>query len=194
MNLRSLSGALAGTAVLLLLVLQVLPWAHVKVEPTTVPGFAAYGFSSPPTTVGGGTGTATTWNMKWTSGNGASRDEGWYSSDMTDGNGGDHNDVYLIRTAIPLLLAGAALGLAGALVTLLSRGILGPVLGLAAALLVVVGTVVFANGADEFFEGIHYTWLAGFYVAVAACALSLAGGVVGLVGRNEQATRTGAAA
>jgi hypothetical protein len=193
MNLRPLGGALLGASVLLLLVLQVLPWAHVKVEPTTVPGFGAYGFSSPSYTVGGGTGTATTWNLQWSSDNGANHDEGWYSSDLTDG-GGDHTDVYLIRAAIPILLAGTALGLAAALATFLSRGALGPVLGLAAALLLTVGTILFANGADELFEGSPYIWLAGFYVAIAACALALAGGVVGLAGRAAEPARTGTTA
>jgi hypothetical protein len=193
MNLRTLSGALLGASILLLLVLQVLPWAHFKAPASTVPGFTSPYFSQPSYTVGGGTGTATTWNVKWTGGNGASSDEGWYSSDMTDGNG-DHTDVYLIRTAIPILLAGAALGLAAALITLLARGVLGPVLGLAAALLLTVGTILFANGVDEFFEGTSYTWLAGFYVAIAGCALALAGGVVGLAGRQAEPMRSGTTA
>lgn len=193
MNPRTLGGALLGTAVLLMLALQVLPWAHVKVEPTNVPGYSGFGFSSPSYTVGGGTGTATTWNVEWQGSNGADSDEGWYSDDMTDGNG-DHTDVYLIRTAIPILLTGTALGLAAALTTLLSRGALGPVLGLASALLLIVGTVLFANGVDEFFDGVHYTWLAGFYVAIAACALGLAGGVVGLAGRTAETAKTGTTA
>jgi hypothetical protein len=193
MNLRTLSGALLGASVLLLLVLQVLPWAHVQAPTTTVPGFSSPYFSQPSHTVGGGTGTATTWNMRWTTPNGASSDKGWYSDDMTDGNG-DHTDVYLLRTAIPILLAGAALGLAAALTALLTRGALGPVLGLVAALLLIVGTVLFANGVDEFFDGTSYTWLPGFYVAIAGCALALAGGVVGLAGRQAEPMRSGTAA
>lgn len=183
MALRAVSSLLSGVAVLALVVLQFVPWANVEQEGGSTPDMTYFGYTVEGTTWPDSEARATTWNLEYRFGERES-DMGWYS-DEVEGDDGPGDGLKLIRVAIPFLLAGLAAALVGGLLILLMRGIAGPVTALVGGALLAVGTAIFANGVDEVFDGSDYTWLAGLYLAVAACALTLAAGVVGLLGRDE---------
>lgn len=188
--MRLTSAILCGAAFLALLALQFLPWANVRSEGSTMEGGTYFGFTAPDVTIPAMEVRLSTWDLETRSG-GREHDLGWYSDDLEDDDG-DDTGLTLIRVAIPLLLAGLAAVLVGGLLTLLMRGIAGPVVALVGGVVATVGTILFANGVDEVFEGADYSWLAGLYVAILACALAVAGGVLGLLDRDEPVVGRGA--
>ena len=182
--MRLTSGILSGAAVLALAILQFVPWASVEREGGSTPDMTFFGYTVEGTSWPGSEVRLTTWDLeaRW---GGSQSDLGWYS-DEVEGDDGPGTGLKLIRAAIPLLLAGLAAALVGGLLTLLARGIAGPVATLVGGLVLIVGTVLFANGVDEVFEGADYSWLVGLYLAIAACVLTVAGGVLGIVGHRDE--------
>jgi hypothetical protein len=184
MSLRTTSVILCGVAFAALLTLQFLPWANYEQEGGSTPGATYMGFTMPGTSWPDSEVRATTWNLEMSMG-GSERDEGWYSNDLEDDDGDDAG-LTMLRSAIPLLLVALAGFAAAGLLLLLVRGPLGSIVALSSGVVLLVATVLFANGVDEVFDGVDYTWLAGLYVAIAACVVGLVGGTLGLVARNDE--------
>lgn len=137
---------------------------------------------------------AYTWRMQ-ASGEGFGGDfedsENWYTGDFDeddeeDGSSADDADLMKIRIAIPLLSAGLLLAAVAAILGFMARGP-GALLLLIGGIVVAVGTALFALAVDSIFESDH-DWGASFYLAIAASAMALIGGIVGLVGGGRGAT------
>lgn len=176
--LKTTAAALAGLAVLALIAVQFVPWANAHFE---TQGFSGFGFTFPGSEADL---TAHTWNLE-TSAGGQSDTTSWFDGDMDDADG-----VGMIRAAIPILLVGAVVTLAGALVGFARAGALGPVLTLVAGIVLAVGTTLFVVGTHQFYDDADFTWSASFYLAIVACVLALTGGVLGLASNNTSTTNT----
>ena len=171
--MRTLAAALSGLAVVLLVVVQFTPWAsyHLDGGSFTFPGGAISGSDSDI--------DAKTWEVKYSS-NGGSDTSSWYDSDNNDADG-----IGQIRAAIPILLVGLVAGLAAMIVGLTVKGVVGPILALVAGLVTAAGIVLFAMGISSMWDGLDYQWVAAFYLAIAAAAALVIGGVLGLASGNR---------
>lgn len=135
---------------------------------------------------------AYTWKME-VSGEGFGSDfsdkENWYSGEFDDAEEDEEEfDTYLlqIRIAIPFLMAGLVLCAVGAIVGFMGRGP-SALLVLLGGIAATVATVLFAIAVDGMFDS-DQDWGASFYLAIAACALAIIGGIVGLAGGRHGAT------
>jgi hypothetical protein len=176
--LKTSSVALAGIALLLLVLVQFLPWASYHVD-----GGSFFGTSFPDSEIEAGT-----WNVEASAGGGGS-DESWYSDDAKEYSPGE-SELVQIRIAIPALLAGGVAILLGLVLNFGARGATGAVLTLSGGLLVTVATVLFAIGIEDFYGDAAYEWSLSFFFAIAACASGIVGGALGLVAGNREAQGT----
>lgn len=164
-NLK-LAGALTAGAICLVLV-QFISWGGIETE-----GGEVFGFSFPGAEI-----DSYTWHID---ANGET--EGWYSNDFDDSDG-----IGQIRTAVPFLLTGLVVGTIGAILAF-GRTTAGPILILVGALVSLTGLVLFATGTQALYDGEH-EWAAAFFLAIAGTALTLVGGVLGLMAGNTSAAR-----
>jgi hypothetical protein len=180
--LKTTAAALAGLAVLAMIVVQFVPWASFQQSSSSgggnFGGFSFPGFSFDVKV------TSNTWNAKTTV-NGETDTTSWYDGDLSDTDG-----VGLLRAAIPVLLAGALALLVGTLLAAARGGTAGSVVCLAAGVLLAVGTTLFIVGTHQFYDDADFTWGGSFYVAIVACLLAIAGGVLGLVDGNRASNAT----
>ncbi|MEK6976530.1 MAG: hypothetical protein AABY18_09340 [Candidatus Thermoplasmatota archaeon] len=177
--LKTTSAALAGVAVLSMIVVQFAPWASFETSSSS-PG-VDFGFGSTPGFNFDVEMTSFLWEAETTV-NGGSQDTSWYDSDMDDADG-----IGQIRTAIPMLLVGGVVVLAGALLGAARPGSTGAVLTLAGGVLLTVGTILFGIGTDNLYGDADYSWAVSFYFAIVACALAVGGGLVSLMASNQGA-------
>ena len=114
--------------------------------------------------------------------------QGWYSDEVEENeeSDADHSDLTKIRIAIPLLGAGLLLAAVGALLAFLGRGP-SPLLLLVGGVLTAVATVLFGLALDSMFDS-DQDWGASFYLAIAASAMALVGGIVGMVGGTRSSS------
>lgn len=180
--LKTTAAALAGLAVLAMIVVQFAPWASFESSGSS-PGFN-FGFGSTPGFSFTMTVVSHTWNAKTTV-NGQSDTTSWYDGDMDDSDG-----IGMIRAAIPILLVGAVVTLVGALVGMARGGSLGSVIALSGGVLLAIGTTLFAVGTGQFYDDADYSWTASFYLAIVACACAVIGGILGLMTTNTTETKT----
>lgn len=167
-SMRTVAAALAALSLVMLIAVQFVPWATATTS--------AFGFTAKA--------TVTTWEAEMDAsgfGSDGSDSHGWYSDDADDADGIDQ-----IRMAIPFILGALVLALVATLLGFLMAGAGGPIVTLIAALAAIAGTVMFAMGVDSFFGDTNYDWAASFYLAIAASTMLLVGGIVGLVGGNQQ--------
>ncbi len=171
---RITSAALSGVGLVLLLVLQFVPWASFQAssEGGNFGGFTFPGFDVEI--------TATPWQHK-ASASGESDSTSWYDSDADDADG-----VTLLRTGAPIMASALAIGVVAALLVALLRGVGGPVLLLAAALLAVTATILISIGVDQYFGDADYNWHVGFYFGIFGSALLLGGAVAGFMAPRGQ--------
>jgi hypothetical protein len=179
MVMRTPAAVLGVLGAVALVLVQFFAWGGISTE-----GGSAFGFDFPGTSV-----DAYTWKMKAEAG-GNTEKESWYSSDLEaeddDEDSDEHNaNLLKIRIAIPLLMAGLVLAAVGGLLGFLARGPYG-ILLLVGGILAAIGTVLFALGVDGFFDS-DQDWGPSFYLAIVACAVTLVGGVLGLVGGRRGA-------
>lgn len=134
---------------------------------------------------------AYTWRME-VSGEGFGEEfsdkENWYSGEFDDAEDEDDDfETYLmeIRIAIPFLMAGLLLCAVGAILGFMARGPSALIL-LLGGIAATVATVLFAIAVDGMFDS-DQDWGASFYLGIAASALALVGGIVGLAGGNRGA-------
>jgi hypothetical protein len=164
-NMKTTVAALAGISVILLVMVQFMPWgtwnqSGVEVE-------------------------ANSWNVEVESdflGFEGSDSHGWYDDEADNEEG-----VSQVRIAIPFLVAGSVAALLGAVLSFAVRGPAGPFAILTAALLLIVATVLYIQGINAFFgeNDADHEWAASFYMAITACALLTVAGVLGLVAGNR---------
>ena len=180
--LKTTSAALAGLAVLAMIVVQFAPWASFEQSGSTgggsFGGFTFPGFDFSFEMV------SNTWTFEVES-NGESDTTSWFDGDMDDADG-----IGMIRAAIPLLLVGAVVVLAGALLGMARGGAIGSVVTLAGGVLLAIGTTLFAIGTGAFYDEADYSWVASFYLAIVACVLAVSGGVLGLMAGNTTSAKT----
>lgn len=180
--LKTTSAALAGVAVLAMIVVQFAPWAEFETSGSSgggsFGGFDFPGFDFDMTL------TSFTWGAESTV-NGQSEHTSWYDGDMDDSDG-----IGALRTAIPVLLVGSIVVLVGALLAAARPGSAGPVLTLAGGVLLAIGTTLFAIGTDSFYDTADYAWGASFYLAIVATALALGGGILALMAGNSSTAKT----
>ena len=175
MNPKTTSAALSGLAVLALVAVQFMPWAHYDTD-----GGSAFGFSFPDTSI-----VTSTWKVKVESG-GSATDEGWYSDDAKDYSPGDSN-LMLIRIAVPLVLVALIGSALACLLSLNSRS--GPVIAVVTAVFAIAGTVLMIMGLEDFYGDAAQAWGPSYYAAMLACIGLVAGGVLGLTsGRSAGAS------
>lgn len=180
--LKTTSAALAGVAVLAMIVVQFAPWAHYETSSSS-PGFD-FGFGTTPAFDFDVELTSFTWEAESTV-NGESTDTNWYDNDMDDTDG-----IGALRTAIPFLLVGTIVVLAGALLAMARPGSTGAIATLAGGVLLAVGITLFIVGTHTLYEDTDFTWQASFYLAIAACVLALGGGITALMAGNTNAAKT----
>jgi hypothetical protein len=176
--LKTTSAALAGVAVLAMIVVQFVPWATFDFS---TGGFSGFGINVPPSE---GSIDANTWNNDVSSGS-RSDTTSWYDGDMDDADG-----VGMIRAAVPILLVGAVVTLVGALLVAARGNSLGAIVALVGGILLAIGTTLFGVGTGQFYGDADYHWAASFYLAIVACTLALAGGVLGLMAGNTANAKT----
>ena len=164
---RTLVAVLGVLSAIALIVVQFLPWGGVD----------QMGFNM----------DAYTWKMELAGEFGGfdfSDQESWYSDEIDNQDEGDQAaddaDIMKIRFAIPLLGAGLLLAAVAALLGFLSRGPAALLL-LIGGILAAIGTVLFALAVDSIFDS-DQDWGASFYLSIAAAAMALVGGIVGLAG------------
>lgn len=174
--LKTTSAALAGVAVLALIAVQFAPWASFETSQSNG-GFSGGGFSFPGFSFDMKV-TSYTWNAKSTVNDNADTTS-WYDSDMDDADG-----VGLIRTAVPILLVGTVVVLAGALVAAARNGATGNVVTLVGGLVLAIGVTLFVIGQHQFFDDADFSWAVSFYLAIGAAVLALTGGILGLLAGN----------
>lgn len=172
-SLRLTAGILALLATVCMILVQFLPWASQSMD-----GFGASSKTS-----------AYTWEAQSKGsafGFSGSDSTGWYSGDWDDADDEQRNAVAQLRIAIPLLLVGLIVVAIGALLFFVMGGSSAAIVTTVAALVCIAGTWLFAHGVDRLFSS-DQGWAASFYLAIAASALALLGGVLGLVGGNRMA-------
>ena len=180
--LKTTSAALAGVAVLAMIVVQFAPWAEFETSGSSGGGsFGGFDFPSFDFDM---TVTSFTWGAESTV-NGQSDHTNWYDSDMDDSDG-----VGALRAAIPVLLIGSVIVLAGALLAAGRAGSAGGILTLVGGVVLAIGTTLFGIGTDTFYDSADYSWAASFYLAIVACALAIGGGVVALMAGNASTAKT----
>lgn len=170
---RMLVAVLGVLAAVALVVVQFLPWG----------GTEDFGFRM----------DAYTWKAEMSGEFGGfdfSNKENWYTGDFEgEGDEGmeiDDSDLLKVRIAIPLLSAGLLLAAVAGLLAFMSRGPAALLL-LIGGILAAAGTVLFALAVDHMFDS-DQDWGAAFYIAIAASAMALIGGIVGLAGGNRGAS------
>lgn len=159
---RLIPTALALAACVALIVLQAnVPWAHVK--------------------QGGNNAfierTVTTWQDQGSmhfSGSSSGQSKGWFEGKWDDN---DQAAVAKFRVAAPLLVGAALLLLVGGLLVLTVRGPVAAILTLLGAVAAIVATVLYSIATQDLLGG-QQDWLAGFYIAIVACACGLVGGTL----------------
>ncbi len=175
--MKTTSSVLAGLAVILLVLVQFLPWATFETSSSSEGGsfggfdFPGFDFDFQA--------WAHTWGVEQEV-NGQSSDEGWYDNDFDDTDG-----IGQIRTAIPMLLAATVVVFAGALLSATIKGAAGPITTLAGGVLLVIATVLFATGVNTAWDDVGFDWHVSFYFAITACLLVIAGGVMALIAGNH---------
>lgn len=180
--LKTTSAALAGIAVLAMIVVQFVPWADFETSSSS-PGGSFGGFSFPGFEFDMQV-TSFTWGAESTV-NGESEHTSWYDSDMDDADG-----VGALRTAVPVLLVGSIVVLAGALLGAARAGATGPILTLAGGVVLAIGTTLFGIGTDSFYDTADYSWAASFFLAIIASALAIGGGILALMAGNTSTAKT----
>jgi hypothetical protein len=180
--LKTTSAALAGVAVLAMIVVQFVPWAQFETSSSS-PGGSFGGFSFPGFEFDMEV-TSFTWGVE-SAVNGESEHTSWYDGDMDDSDG-----IGALRTAVPVLLVGSVIVLAGALLGAARPGSAGPVLTLAGGVVLAIGTTLFGIGTDSFYDTADYSWTASFYLAIVASALALVGGILSLMAGNASTAKT----
>ena len=164
---RTVVAVLGVLAAIALILVQFLPWAGVEAD-----GFG-----------GSAQSTAYTWKTEGSfSGFGFSGSDktSWYSDDLQDDDGETPSEVQQIRIAIPVLLGGLLLVAVGALLAFLARGP-GALLILVGGILAAIATGLFGFALDGMYDS-DQDWAASFYLAIAASALAVGGGIVGMAG------------
>lgn len=166
-TMRTTAGVLGALAAVALVLVQFMPWGGVA--------GSAFGTTFKA--------DAYTWHMEASGsspfGSGSDKTN-WYDDEVDDDED-TAGDVTNIRIAIPLILAGLlAVALGGILAFVTRGGAAGAVL-LVGGILAAIGTTLFALGVDGLFDS-DQDWAASFYLAIAASALGLVAGVLGLAG------------
>jgi len=95
----------------------------------------------------------------------------------------DQNAVTQLQIGAPALVAGTVLLLVGTILSFTSRGSQGAIVTLVGGILAAAGTLLYYLAAQDLLDN-DATWLVGFYLALTAAILGLAGGVVGLAAGN----------